>query len=572
MALTKASYSMVSGAPLNVLDYGADPTGVSDSTTAIQRAFDDGAVAIYFPQGDYLCGGLTVPAYIQRIYGEGTLLANANNVVIMQVLTDVSRRRTKDIDGLRFSGNGKTNATGLKLGSVTNNPAPGAQEAVLYVAMRDTHFSSLETGVDSRVSMEHCFENIVFFQNTVGMKLYSDVINGGCNANTFIALRFEQNTVGCMVVSNSIFPLHNNIFLGCIWQSNAVCGLFTQGMSGTGNISGISVKGFHIEGNGYGASTVTIDGIVVKRADFYFIQSTISLEDSSLSSRLSPCVLAETASHVVASNLTGYGNTFGEVYAPDATSQVSEFGLSVSLGVKYIETYGVFESIGTFAAVGSPKMNLGLYRNDSTMTNPAIPTLNNTTGAVAVTTQKNTHLGLMSSIQFAASSGSTATNRNYWYNGDGIPGEYFFLSVICMTDLNTTIRFQNLLSGAFNVFDVNFVANTPRRVIIGGRLATSTGLSNFIFPMDSVGATMFFKAHTYVSTADLTVINNVYQNGLCGLKTLNYEQLSAAPTTGTWARNEAVWNSSSAAGQPPGWVCVTAGTPGTWKAMANLAS
>jgi hypothetical protein len=128
------------------------------------------------------------------------------------------------------------------------------------------------------------------------------------------------------------------------------------------------------------------------------------------------------------------------------------------------------------------------------------------------------------------------------------------------------------LSGAFSVFDVNFVANTPRRVIIGGRLATSTGLSNFIFPMDSVGATMFFKAHTYVSTADLTVINNVYQNGLCGLKTLNYEQLSAAPTTGTWARNEAVWNSSSAAGQPPGWVCVTAGTPGTWKAMANLAS
>lgn len=38
MALTKASYSMVTGAVVNVLDYGADPTGVADSTSAIQAA------------------------------------------------------------------------------------------------------------------------------------------------------------------------------------------------------------------------------------------------------------------------------------------------------------------------------------------------------------------------------------------------------------------------------------------------------------------------------------------------------------------------------------------------------
>lgn len=46
----------------------------------------------------------------------------------------------------------------------------------------------------------------------------------------------------------------------------------------------------------------------------------------------------------------------------------------------------------------------------------------------------------------------------------------------------------------------------------------------------------------------------------------------AAPTVGTWAVGDVCWSSSPAAGSPPGWVCVTAGTPGTWKAMASLAA
>jgi len=53
MALTKVSYSMITGAPLNVLDYGADPTGVADSQPAIQAAINSGAVEIIIPSGTY---------------------------------------------------------------------------------------------------------------------------------------------------------------------------------------------------------------------------------------------------------------------------------------------------------------------------------------------------------------------------------------------------------------------------------------------------------------------------------------------------------------------------------------
>jgi hypothetical protein len=47
---------------------------------------------------------------------------------------------------------------------------------------------------------------------------------------------------------------------------------------------------------------------------------------------------------------------------------------------------------------------------------------------------------------------------------------------------------------------------------------------------------------------------------------------TAAPTTGTWARGDIRFNSAPSAAGTAGWVCVTAGSPGTWKAMGNLAA
>jgi len=57
MALTKATYSMVNGAPLNVLDYGATGNGTTDDTAAIQLAVTaayTNSKALYFPAGTYL--------------------------------------------------------------------------------------------------------------------------------------------------------------------------------------------------------------------------------------------------------------------------------------------------------------------------------------------------------------------------------------------------------------------------------------------------------------------------------------------------------------------------------------
>lgn len=45
----------------------------------------------------------------------------------------------------------------------------------------------------------------------------------------------------------------------------------------------------------------------------------------------------------------------------------------------------------------------------------------------------------------------------------------------------------------------------------------------------------------------------------------------AAPSAGTYNVGTVLFG-TPAAGAPMGWMCVSGGTPGTWKAMANLAS
>jgi hypothetical protein len=46
---------------------------------------------------------------------------------------------------------------------------------------------------------------------------------------------------------------------------------------------------------------------------------------------------------------------------------------------------------------------------------------------------------------------------------------------------------------------------------------------------------------------------------------------AAAPTAGTWAVGDIVWNTAPAAAGTLGWVCTTAGSPGTWKAFGSIA-
>lgn len=82
MSLTKVPYSMIKGAPVNVLDKGADPTGVADSTAAIQAAIDTGKT-VWIPNGTYSVTTLDLRQKYPHIIGEsmvGTIIKARSSV------------------------------------------------------------------------------------------------------------------------------------------------------------------------------------------------------------------------------------------------------------------------------------------------------------------------------------------------------------------------------------------------------------------------------------------------------------------------------------------------------------
>jgi hypothetical protein len=83
MALTKATYSMIQGAVANVLDYGADLTGVASSSAAIQAAIDSGN-SVYVPNGTYL---ITTPLVVTDSFRGNVFFGESQAKTIIKTLT-----------------------------------------------------------------------------------------------------------------------------------------------------------------------------------------------------------------------------------------------------------------------------------------------------------------------------------------------------------------------------------------------------------------------------------------------------------------------------------------------------
>lgn len=110
MSLTKVTYSMIAGAPVNVLDYGADNTDTVDSTLSIQAAIATGK-PIYFPAGTYRISGTLTS-------GGGGWFGDGWSTTSIRCIGDNGGvpflKPPQQFDGIQIVGSGV--GTGLQLG------------------------------------------------------------------------------------------------------------------------------------------------------------------------------------------------------------------------------------------------------------------------------------------------------------------------------------------------------------------------------------------------------------------------------------------------------------------------
>lgn len=252
MALTKATYSMILGGFVNVMDFGAVGDGVADDITAINNAIAYAKATpdikgVFFPSGKYK---ITASIDARGNFGTGVELwgfratiMSTGNVPALKLNgrvpdTPPEVRMNAYVHGFIFEGPGKANTS-----SVGIEVARGAN-----VVVEDCQIYDFYKGL-------YCFGNLI--------SDYKNIRVNGCFYGFDIApdgIEFAPNDLHfsyCQVYDNDRvlravdFPNGAMTFIGCELEGNNLSGNTTDGVKVIefSNAGKTTLLGCHIEAN-----------------------------------------------------------------------------------------------------------------------------------------------------------------------------------------------------------------------------------------------------------------------------------------------------------------------------------
>jgi hypothetical protein len=244
MSLTKATNSMISGAPINVLDYGADPTGVADSLAAFDAAIAAGS-QIVIPVGTYkLTGTWDIPEG-KTVIGLGDADAGFDGRAKL-VPTAAVTGAAIELEGTQnwltniyVDGAATTGVIGLRIGNV-----PLANLCFVDSVECDNFTGSGAKGLQLINTVGTYFNHCRFNANQENVDIGS-LSTGGCPTTTVFNECFFREAVGTGVVIRTNFVL---VFNNCLWEANYQAGMAIDG--GPGKVCvGVTTNGGWCEGN-----------------------------------------------------------------------------------------------------------------------------------------------------------------------------------------------------------------------------------------------------------------------------------------------------------------------------------
>lgn len=253
MALTKATFSMVEGATVNVLDFGADPTGSVDSYQAFRDAIDSltsgGVVSV--PDGNYKITqpivfgssnrSIAVQGYSARFPYQG----DAKGSVITPDGTFPSARGLFEFTGTGSVSNDRTGQ--IKISDITVAGNSSLENAVWLKSARNVYFERCHFTASLPIRFTPTLTFIDFVRFTDCFVQAS----GGAGE----AVKIEYTTSGDLAVTNVIFDggwlLGGKTGGSCVYIDN---------------VEGVEFRGTYFDSGNPAKTTVIVDSSSSLRA------------------------------------------------------------------------------------------------------------------------------------------------------------------------------------------------------------------------------------------------------------------------------------------------------------------
>lgn len=522
MSLTKVTYSMINGASFNVLDYGADRSGISDSTAAIQAAYDaipSSGGSIYFPSGTYILSDtITITKNNVCLYGD-------SDATIFTPATFPSGQKAFHIDGadgctvknLNFLADGSAVGCSFYIygGSVTNL-------SVSDCRFRRSAYCAVQVGGE-RIRVSNCdfLENYNF-----GVQFYlaDQVAITNCTFDKSGDTGVEPLAdYGRGIV---VWRSTNVVISNCTVKNSSEYGVrFASFISETTANDSCAISNCVFENNGTKASGDRIDLFLTNGSD---LLKSIAVSNCSFKINDNAVGLGIEGTNISVTNcvvkpLNDFSNARGILFYKAFNAVISSC---------------VFENLTRTTNFSNTGVSSEILITNNTFNNCATIAGGLATGAnIRICNNYAVHGGT-GTTDFAIFSGSDVDNLVV--SGNVVDGFYRFMEVgdnVAVISNNVTLNTTDIA--------VRKYGTTLDNLIIYGNtwdvLCAPTELS----------------------------FTNKGGVGKSSNKTL---YLTTTPTQLDFKVGDVVYNTSPSAGGNIGWVCTTAGTPGTWKTFGAISA
>lgn len=588
---------------LSILDYGATGDGVTDDTAFFQSAANVGG-RIRVPARTYVIDTVTLTKSVAFVCEPGTVFKRKNGVAVASAGWSGAAMFETTVAGLTvyfsdftYDGN-SANQTATEPGGhfLKTTPPAVVTSAPTTVHIDRGRFINGTLGYlqfrgdDVQRRFEtHAYLNDCSFYDTVKGKGSGDPSTPTAVGYSptyvmvmdYVRLRtknFRAEFNAALVAGEYAACAINGTYYGALYANSGESNIYLHGtthLKGVGR-SSLKYDGSNYTNNGIGAvdmygnaENLYVENVVAINCPFVPVRAKGSLRNYTVVSatftncvrglQVGPSTTGACETSVSVGNVNAYGGTIPQLEFVGTTSA----DVLRSVNVASANLVGAFtnpEALTNQGVIHTRNIDKLGMNNISVSSAPSI-------GVSVVDVKKSTIRGL---TVLTASGG----NGVYVSGGDDVNLNGFNIESTTAAGINVTTNPKKV-----SIANGRVVSATDYGVF-GNTTTTELNVSNV--EVDTVAG---LNRAFYGGGGNVTFIgnkSNAATHLLVAAGTRKRERDnswnaavavgSAAPTAGTYSVGDVVWNTAPAASGTMGWVCTTAGTPGTWKTFGTIAA